>query len=200
MPEVLTNEEYKVDGLSARAEANFTQFRSVLLKCRVEYTQNQDLAALIDNLMEKSGYLKWIDDGTPEAQAKIENIQELKSVISKGQSLEEFLEGVSLVADVDEYDSHPDTLTLMTVHSAKGLEFPVVFMCGMEEGIFPHSRIGFDQNEIEEERRLCYVGITRAKDRLYLLHAEERKLYGGLQVNPPSRFVSDLPDHITQSL
>ena len=200
MPEAILDKDFQVTGLTYKAQASFKEFKDALLASRAEFEQSQDLEQLLDNLMERSGYLKWIDDGTPEAQAKIENIQELKSVIAKGQSLDEFLEGVSLVSDVDNYDSQTDAITLMTLHSSKGLEFPIVFICGMEEGIFPHSRIGFDPNEIEEERRLCYVGITRAKERLYLLCADERRLFGSLQVNPPSRFINDLPEEITQTL
>jgi DNA helicase-2/ATP-dependent DNA helicase PcrA len=200
MPNAIIEKDHCIEGLTPKAQASFKEFKDALLLSREEFEQSQDLEKLLDNLMERSGYLRWIDDGTPEAQAKIENIQELKSVIAKGQSLDEFLEGVSLVSDVDNYDSQTDAVTLMTLHSSKGLEFPIVFICGMEEGIFPHSRIGFDPNEIEEERRLCYVGITRAKERLYLLHAEERRLFGSLQINPPSRFINDLPEEITQTL
>jgi DNA helicase-2/ATP-dependent DNA helicase PcrA len=105
--------------------------------------------------------------------------------------LGQFLEEVALISDVDAYDQNADAVTLMTLHAAKGLEFPVVFIAGMEEGIFPHSRALFDQHELEEERRLCYVGMTRAMDELFLIYASRRLLYGNVQHNPPSRFLAD---------
>ena len=103
-----------------------------------------------------------------------------------------FLEEVALVSDLDNVEFGNDVVTLMTLHSAKGLEFPVVFMAGMEESLFPHSRALYDQAEMEEERRLCYVGMTRAKEELYLIYAAARLLYGGVQHNPPSRFLSEI--------
>jgi DNA helicase II / ATP-dependent DNA helicase PcrA len=106
--------------------------------------------------------------------------------------LEGFLEEVSLLSDLDSADMGGDAMTLMTLHSAKGLEFPVVFMVGLEETIFPHSRALYDQFEMEEERRLCYVGMTRAREELYMIHAAARLLYGGMQHNPPSRFLSEI--------
>jgi DNA helicase II / ATP-dependent DNA helicase PcrA len=106
--------------------------------------------------------------------------------------LDGFLEEISLVSDIDSADFGSNAVTLMTMHAAKGLEFPVVFMTGMEETIFPHSRALYDQQEMEEERRLCYVGMTRAKEELFLVHASSRMLYGGVQHNPPSRFLSEI--------
>ena len=103
-----------------------------------------------------------------------------------------FLEEISLISDLDQANMTDDSVTLMTLHAAKGLEFPVVFMTGMEETIFPHSRALYDQSEMEEERRLCYVGMTRAREELYLTSASTRLLYGGLQHNPPSRFLSEI--------
>ncbi|HET6924815.1 MAG TPA: 3'-5' exonuclease, partial [Candidatus Saccharimonadales bacterium] len=106
--------------------------------------------------------------------------------------LDGFLEEVSLVSDLDSADLSGDAVTLMTLHAAKGLEFPVVFMTGLEETIFPHSRALYDPSEMEEERRLCYVGMTRAREELYMIHATSRMLYGGLQHNPPSRFLAEV--------
>jgi DNA helicase-2/ATP-dependent DNA helicase PcrA len=103
-----------------------------------------------------------------------------------------FLEEVALVSDLDEVDNRTNAVTMMTMHAAKGLEYPAVFIVGMEESIFPHSRALFDQQEMEEERRLCYVGMTRAMEELYLIHASSRMLYGSAQHNPPSRFISDI--------
>src|SRR5204862_1914115 len=121
-------------------------------------------------------------------------VKELLSVAREYQDegLEGFLEEVALVSDIDGADFSSEAVTLMTLHAAKGLEFPVVFMAGMEESIFPHSRALYDQSEMEEERRLCYVGMTRAKQELYLISASSRMLYGGLQHNPPSRFLADI--------
>ncbi|HEX2954769.1 MAG TPA: 3'-5' exonuclease, partial [Bacillota bacterium] len=119
---------------------------------------------------------------------------------SDDKSLAAFLETVALVADVDAYDSNGDAVVLMTLHSAKGLEFPVVFLVGMEEGIFPHSRAQMDSGELEEERRLCYVGITRAREQLYLTHAARRMIYGGLQAGIPSRFLQEVPENLVRDL
>src|SRR6185437_5586261 len=123
-----------------------------------------------------------------------ENVKELLSVDQEYQNmgLEGFLEEVALVSDVDSADFGSDAVILMTLHAAKGLEFPVVFMIGMEETIFPHSRALYDQAEMEEERRLCYVGMTRAREELYMICATGRLLYGGTQHNPPSRFLSEI--------
>jgi len=112
--------------------------------------------------------------------------------------LEGFLEEVSLVSDVDTGERSDQAVTLMTLHAAKGLEFPVVFMPGMEETIFPHSRALYDQSEMEEERRLCYVGMTRAREELYMLYSSSRMLYGGVQHNPPSRFLSEIDGEFVQ--
>lgn len=112
--------------------------------------------------------------------------------------IEGFLEEVALVSDVDSVDQGGHAITLMTLHSAKGLEFPVVFMAGMEETIMPHSRALYDQSEMEEERRLCYVGMTRAKEELYMLFSSSRMLYGGVQHNPPSRFLSEIDSEFQQ--
>jgi DNA helicase-2/ATP-dependent DNA helicase PcrA len=135
-----------------------------------------------------------LDDGSVQAVERSENVRELQSVAAEfnEQGLAGFLEEVALISDVDSYDENSDALTLMTIHAAKGLEFPVVFVIGMEETIFPHSRALYDVSEMEEERRLCYVAMTRAKEELYLIHAQRRLLYGGIQHNIPSRFLSEV--------
>ena len=106
----------------------------------------------------------------------------------------------ALVSDVDTYDLTDDALTLMTLHSAKGLEFPIVFIVGMEEGLFPTMKSALDPMELEEERRLCYVGITRAKEKLYCIHAATRLIYGTIQANLPSRFIHEIPEELTEKL
>ncbi|MDP4000175.1 MAG: UvrD-helicase domain-containing protein [bacterium] len=155
---------------------------------------------LITAMLKETGYAEWIDDGTVEAAARLENLKELSGAAKrydhlKGEEgLSVFLEDVSLITDVDQYDQDADSVTLMTLHAAKGLEFPVVMIVGLEEGIFPHSRSLMDASEMEEERRLAYVGMTRAMKRLYLLHAASRVLYGTPQANLPSRFLSEIPE------
>ncbi len=165
------------------------------------------LPELIDLVAEKSSYRDWVLDGTEEGEMRYENISELKSVASRADNppageagLETFLENVTLVSDIDNYDRAADAVTLMTLHNAKGLEFPIVFMVGMEEGLFPHARSMFEPSELEEERRLCYVGMTRAQKRLYLTYAAARMIYGTTSANQPSRFISDIPNELTERI
>jgi len=146
-------------------------------------------------VVKKTGYKDWLLDGTIEGETRWENIKELKSVATEFANLDEFLEKTALYQSTDKMGNEPK-LKLMTFHTAKGLEFPVVFMIGMEEGLFPHSRSLLEPQEIEEERRLCYVGITRAKQRLYLTHTDFRKIYGSLQSFAPSRFLDEIPPQI----
>ena len=159
------------------------------------------LSALVDKVLERTRYKEHIlnkEDGDD----RWENIVELRSVASEydnlnpEEALAAFLEKVSLVSDIDELDGKVDAVTLITLHQAKGLEFPVVFIVGLEEGILPHRKSFDDPEEMEEERRLCYVGITRAKERLYLLRSYRRSLFGGSTANPPSRFLQDISPHL----
>ncbi len=162
-------------------------------------------SGMIKLVLDKSGYKKFTDDGSVEAEARLENIAELVSVAQKydklepGISLNIFLEEVSLIADVDRLKDEENAVTLMTVHSAKGLEFPCVFIAGLEEGIFPHNRSLLDRQELEEERRLMYVAMTRAMDCLYLLHARERTLYGESRSNAPSQFLADIDGSLVEA-
>lgn len=151
-------------------------------------------SALIDSLIRRLDYLHFLQDGTPQGEARVENVKELLSVANEYQDagLSGFLEEVALVSDIDTADTSSDAVILMTLHSAKGLEFPAVFITGLEESILPHSRALYDASEMEEERRLMYVGMTRAREELYLTYATERNLYGGRQHNPPSRFLADI--------
>jgi len=151
-------------------------------------------AALIDSLVRRIRYLEYLDDGTPQAESRQENVRELMGVAQGYQDLglAGFLEEVALISDLDTADFGGNAVTLMTLHAAKGLEFPVVFMTGMEETIFPHTRALYDATEMEEERRLCYVGMTRAREELYMLYATGRMLYGLIQHNTPSRFLSEI--------
>ncbi|MDW7646297.1 MAG: UvrD-helicase domain-containing protein [Desulfuromonadales bacterium] len=154
--------------------------------------------ALTAALIDDSGYGPMLrDERTEEARGRLENLEQLLAGMeehygSEG-TLQEYLEQVSLITDLDSYDPSLDRVTLMTLHAAKGLEFPVVFMTGMEEGLFPHARMGADDGDVEEERRLCYVGMTRAMEKLYLTQARRRRVYGSFQFNPPSRFLEEIP-------
>lgn len=162
-------------------------------------------AGLIKHVIDYSGYKKFIDDGTVEGEARLENVYELISVASKydnlepGISLNIFLEEISLIADIDSLDTQDNAITLMTMHSAKGLEFPHVFIIGLEEGIIPHSRSLLEKEDLEEERRLMYVAITRAKESLFLIRAKNRMLYGETQENTPSQFLADIPFEMVES-
>ena len=159
-----------------------------------EVSLDAAVSGLIDSLLRRIGYSDYLSDGTPQGETRQENVKELLSVAQEYQEegLAGFLEEVALVSDLDGADFSGDAVTLMTLHAAKGLEFPVVFMTGLEESIFPHSRALYDQGEMEEERRLCYVGMTRARRELYMTYASSRMLYGGVQHNPPSRFLSEI--------
>jgi DNA helicase-2/ATP-dependent DNA helicase PcrA len=152
------------------------------------------VSQFVEAVIRRTGYQESLDDGSIQAGERIENVKELITVAKEydGVGLDEFLEEVALLSGLDTIDDRSDAVTLMTIHGAKGLEFPVVFMAGMEESIFPHSRALFDAAEMEEERRLCYVGMTRAREELFLYHANSRMLYGLSQHNPPSRFLSDI--------
>lgn len=162
--------------------------------------QTMQPAAIIDLVAEETGYKRLLLDGTDEGERRWENVEELKSVAGGVQDLALFLEHVALVSDVDNLDPEAGAITLMTLHAAKGLEFPVIFLVGMEEGIFPHSRSLNDTAEMEEERRLCYVGMTRARQRLYLLHTRMRTLYGSLQANARSRFIDEIPVELVEEI
>jgi DNA helicase-2/ATP-dependent DNA helicase PcrA len=182
-----------IDGLTPKARQALSELGDILAGLR-EISQDASVAGLIDSLLRRIDYLNFLNDGTPQGEARQENVRELLSVAREYQEegLAGFLEEVALVSDLDSADFQNDAVTLMTLHAAKGLEFPVVFMSGLEESIFPHSRALYDQSEMEEERRLCYVGMTRARQELYMTYASSRLLYGGVQHNPPSRFLSEI--------
>ncbi len=179
--------------LTPKARQAMSELGDIIASLR-EVMEDASVAGLIDSLLRRIDYLRFLDDGSLQGEARQENVKELLSVAQEYQDagMAGFLEEVALVSDLDGANFDNDAVTLMTLHAAKGLEFPVVFMTGLEESIFPHSRALYDQSEMEEERRLCYVGMTRARQELYLLHASSRLLYGGLQHNPPSRFLSEI--------
>ncbi len=190
--------------LPSRAKNSIQAFVKI-----IEYLHNkrevQTVSDLIQNVLDTTGYLEELrKEKTPDAESRVENVGELLSVAKEfeaqagddpdaDRSLSAFLENVSLVSDVDSLEDDANSVTMMTLHAAKGLEFPVVFLAGLEEGIFPHIRAMSNQHELEEERRLCYVGITRAQTDLYMSYAGSRMLFGQVQRNPVSRFVSEIP-------
>jgi DNA helicase-2/ATP-dependent DNA helicase PcrA len=193
----------QADNLSLGAKAatslkNLARVLEVLKRSK----ETESLHELIDLVIKKSGYSDFLKNGSDGDEERLENVKELLSVaedyisIHGSSDLEGFLEEIALVADIDNWDPYEEALTLMTIHSAKGLEFKVVFLIGMEENLFPHSSSMFDPAELEEERRLCYVAITRARKRVYMTLAESRLFYGGIQKNPPSRFLADIPEHL----
>jgi DNA helicase-2/ATP-dependent DNA helicase PcrA len=159
-------------------------------------------SAVFDAALERSGLQAAINDGSDEGEERWANVLELRGhaaefdEIAPPEGLARFLEEVALVSDQDELEDVPDRVTLITLHAAKGLEFPVVFIVGLEEGLLPHRRALEDERELEEERRLAYVGMTRAKDRLYLVHAHHRSTYGVGAQSDPSRFLSELPEDL----
>ncbi len=157
------------------------------------------LPELLDEVLEASGYRAMLADGSEDGEERWANLLELRSVTTRyddltpEDALDRLLEETALVADQDSYEGDADAVTLITLHAAKGLEFPAVFIAGLEEGLFPHSRALDDEKELEEERRLAYVGITRAKRRLYLSHAWRRATWGMGQASVPSRFLLEIP-------
>jgi DNA helicase-2/ATP-dependent DNA helicase PcrA len=156
---------------------------------------------LLQQLLERSGYLDQLEaERSIEAEGRLENLAELVGAAGEAETVDEFLEQISLVSDVDSLDDDSTSVVLMTLHSAKGLEFPVVFLIGLEDGVFPHLRSLTEPDQLEEERRLAYVGITRARRRLYLTHAWSRTLFGGTQYNPPSRFLDEIPAELVRDV
>lgn len=183
---------------------------SKLMELYSEIANNLDKFStldLLDKSLQSTGYLAYLDDGTEEGKGRVENVKELRSVAEEFPNLVDFLENVALVENgnlpsrrkVNDKKQDNNAVTLMTLHSAKGLEFPVVFMVGMEEGLFPHSRSMLDVNELEEERRLCYVGITRAKEKLFFTYTRQRLYFGTRSNNLISRFLGDIPQDLVSS-
>ncbi len=174
------------------------EFKNLILELTQD-SESLSLTELIDDVLEKSGIKKELEeDKSLESELRLENLMEFKSITASFEertgsvNLDDFLEEISLIADMSEHKNYENAVTLMTIHSAKGLEFDVVFLIGMEEGIFPHANSLFEKDGLEEERRLMYVGITRARDILYLTNAKRRMLYGKESINPPSRFIDEI--------
>ena len=212
MLEAATNVDM-ANGISTRAKSGLSQFAATINELRAmrEYLSVTDLT---QEILNRTGYMKALKNAKQtqalEAQARIENIEEFLSVTKQfddsyepeeedSDKYVDFLADLALVSDVDNVEEEPQAVTLMTLHAAKGLEFPVVFMIGMEDGIFPLSRAMMDEDELEEERRLAYVGITRAEKKLYLTNAYSRMLYGRRQNNPASRFVEEIDQSLIKN-
>ena len=198
-------ESEKIDGLNSRALNAVQKFISLMGSLAAAF-EKMDVPELINEVIEKTGYVDELKkENTKESTERIENIQEFYSAAlefkekSEDKSLSAFLEKLSLVSDQDSLDDNGG-ITLMTLHSAKGLEFPIVFIAGCEDGIFPHYSARDDKDELEEERRLCYVGITRAKQKLYMTCAKQRMLFGRIMFNPISMFVDEIPETYVDDL
>jgi len=206
--DVISSEETlsQIPGITARIKKPLELFSTFIFQF-MGYQSNMRIDVLIEKVLEESGYLRELqEEKKPENESRIENLKEFVGVARDFQktednpNLENFLSTLSLVSDIDNAELEDDRITLMTLHSAKGLEFPTVFMVGMEEGLFPHSRTLMDDNEIEEERRTCYVGITRAQRKLYLTCAHQRTIYGKTSMSTPSRFLDEIPEEYTERL
>ena len=198
-----------VDALDHAAEAGVTgkavkgaaELRALLDELRAMVERGAGPGAILETVAERTGYRAALEaEDTIEAHGRIENIAELAGAATEYDSLDEFLESVALVSDSDELDAADSRVSLMTLHTAKGLEFPAVFLVGLEDGVFPHMRALEDPLQLEEERRLCYVGITRARRQLYLTHAWSRTLWGSTSHAIPSRFLSELPGDLVRDV
>ena len=202
-------------GLPARAAQSIQEFTSMISALNVLVEAKTRPSVIVEAALEQSGLLKELADSTdPQDEVRVENLKELVAVSMEYEerefeelnedeeiSLAGFLEKVSLVADADEIpegDDHGGVVTMMTLHTAKGLEFPTVFLTGMEDGVFPHSRTLGEKDEVEEERRLAYVGLTRARERLYISRAQYRSTWGAPNYNPPSRFLDEIPEDVIE--
>ena len=206
-----------IENLAVKATSNGTslyeaidsgkelEFKKIIEKIKKE-SENLSLTDLVDLILKESGIKKELEnEKTLEAEVRLENLEEFKSITKNFEenngviSLDEFLMEISLVSDIEEHKNNTDVVTLMTIHSAKGLEFKHVFIIGLEEGLFPHVNSMDCSDDIEEERRLCYVAVTRAKETLTLINAKRRMLYGNTQANPPSRFIEEIDNKYLDS-
>ncbi len=186
-------------GVSGRARGGLDEFCRII--DNVTSTLAEGPAAALRQAIDASGYLAELEaEKSIEAEGRIENLAELVGSAEDIDTVDEFLEQISLVADTDQLDDDESTVTLMTLHAAKGLEYPIVFMVGLEDGVFPHMRTLTEPDQMEEERRLAYVGITRARERLYVSCAMQRMLHGATQYNPPSRFLDEIPAELVTEI
>ena len=184
--------------LSETKKEVLKSFRS-LINSLQKIAQKEPISIVLDRVIEKTEFLKWLDDGSAEGEARVQNVQELFSVAARYDTAEEplasFLEGVALISDLDNYNDDSDSVTLMTIHASKGLEFPVVFLPGWEDGIFPSSNAQFAEEQLEEERRLGYVAITRSEKKCTITHARSRMLFGKTNFSAPSKFLTEMNEN-----
>lgn len=196
-------DEFQKTSRSASKLIAFTQMIKHFQEC---LENKMSLSDLLQEVIETTKYLDYLNEDPESYDDRVNNLKELSSMFIKYQEesdepdLSEFLEDVALITDIDSYNADEDSVVLMTLHSAKGLEFPFVFVVGMEEGIFPGAQSMFSEEELEEERRLAYVGITRAKEKLYLVNAQQRMLYGTTSRNMASRFLREIPSSVTDDV
>jgi len=195
-----------IDSIKGKTKEKLEEF-GILIFTLVSEMEDKTVLDILESILDRTGYLAQLEESTdPQDQARAENIGELLSVAKDFQdtnpsgTVEDFLEQVALVNDVDSFEQEESKVTLMTLHAAKGLEFPIVFLCGLEEGLFPHSRTLMNPEEIEEERRLAYVGITRAEKELYISNATTRTVFGRTSSYLPSRFIDEIPEELVDGL
>lgn len=195
-----------IDSIKGKTKEKLEEF-GILIFTLVSEMEDKTVLDILESIIDRTGYLAQLEESTdPQDQARAENIGELLSVAKDFQdtnpsgTVEDFLEQVALVNDVDSFEQEEAKVTLMTLHAAKGLEFPIVFLCGLEEGLFPHSRTLMNPEEIEEERRLAYVGITRAEKELYISNATTRTVFGRTSSYLPSRFIDEIPEELVDGL
>lgn len=195
-----------IDSIKGKTKEKLEEF-GILIFTLVSEMEDKTVLDILESILDRTGYLAQLEESTdPQDQARAENIGELLSVAKDFQdtnpsgTVEDFLEQVALVNDVDSFEQKEAKVTLMTLHAAKGLEFPIVFLCGLEEGLFPHSRTLMNPEEIEEERRLAYVGITRAEKELYISNATTRTVFGRTSSYLPSRFIDEIPEELVDGL
>ena len=195
-----------IDSIKGKTKEKLEEF-GILIFTLVSEMEDKTVLDILESILNRTGYLAQLEESTdPQDQARAENIGELLSVAKDFQdtnpsgTVEDFLEQVALVNDVDSFEQEEAKVTLMTLHAAKGLEFPIVFLCGLEEGLFPHSRTLMNPEEIEEERRLAYVGITRAEKELYISNATTRTVFGRTSSYLPSRFIDEIPEELVDGL
>ena len=195
-----------VDSIKGKTKEKLEEF-GILIFTLVAEMEDRTVLDILESILDRTGYLAQLEESTdPQDQARAENIGELLSVAKDFQdtnpsgTVEDFLEQVALVNDVDSFEQEESKVTLMTLHAAKGLEFPIVFLGGLEEGLFPHSRTLMNPEEIEEERRLAYVGITRAEKELYISNATTRTVFGRTSSYLPSRFIGEIPEELVDGL
>ncbi len=188
----------------SRAAGKLSEFTNLINKL-AESLEEKEIQDFFDDVINETGYMQYLELDKETAEERKANVMELLANLlrymeeNEGGTLTGFLEEVALMTDIDNYNADSDSVVMMTLHSAKGLEFPVVFIVGMEEGLFPGNQVMYDPSEIEEERRLCYVGITRAKEKLHITNARTRMIYGNTSITRPSRFISEIPEELTDS-